>query len=101
MSQMLYKHPGKHKLHGDMFDYIIVEEDEIEDTIAKGWSLTTTEAKSFVNEDMDLRDPAVENTPPTRAEMETKAKELGIRFPANTKDATLLKKINEKLDELD
>ena len=91
MSQMLYKHPGKHKLHGDMFDYIIVNEDEIEDTIANGWSLTTDEAKNGKED----------NSKPSREEMEAKAKELEIRFPANIKDATLLKKINEKLDELD
>ena len=91
MSQMLYKHPGKHKLHGDMFDYIIVEEDENKNNNAKGWSVTNTEAKNGKED----------NSEPTRDELETKAKELGIRFPANIKHSTLLSKINEKLDELD
>lgn len=45
MSVMLYKYPGEHKLHDDNFDYIIVEEGEVEATIKDGWSLTTTEAK--------------------------------------------------------
>ena len=44
MSVMLYKHGGPHKLHGDNFDYIIVDEKDVEDTISKGWYLTTTEA---------------------------------------------------------
>jgi uncharacterized protein (DUF1697 family) len=76
-----------------MFDYIIVEEDEIEDTIANGWSLTTDEA---INGEDDVN---IETKAPTRKEMEIKAKELGIKFPSNIKDETLLKKINDKIKE--
>jgi hypothetical protein len=42
---MLYKHPGIHKLHGDLFDYCIVEKEDIEAAVKDGWCLTTTEAK--------------------------------------------------------
>lgn len=45
MSVMLYKHPGKHKLHGDMFDYVVVDQSQVADHLEAGWSLTTTEAK--------------------------------------------------------
>jgi hypothetical protein len=45
---MLYKHPGPHRLHGDMFDYIIAEEDDVAACVADGWHLTTTEAKAGV-----------------------------------------------------
>lgn len=45
MSVMLYKHPGKHKLHGDKFDYVVVKEDEVEATCKQGWYKTTPEAK--------------------------------------------------------
>jgi len=46
MSTMLYKHPGPHDIHGDKFDYLIVEDDAIEAAIKDGWSLTTDEAKA-------------------------------------------------------
>ena len=44
MSVMLYKHPGKHNIHGDKFDHITVEEDEVTSTLKKGWSRTTSDA---------------------------------------------------------
>ena len=42
--RMLYKHPGKHKIHGSEFDYITVPEDEVEAAIKDGWNKTTQEA---------------------------------------------------------
>ena len=42
---MVYKHPGIHAIHGDKFDYKIVDEDDIDSALADGWFLTTTEAK--------------------------------------------------------
>lgn len=48
MSVMLYKHPGPHEIHGDMFDYIIVDEDAVEGAIKDGWCKTTDEAKTGV-----------------------------------------------------
>lgn len=44
---MLYRWPGKHAIHGDKFDYIIVPISEVEDYLSKGWSLTTDEAKDI------------------------------------------------------
>jgi hypothetical protein len=46
MTVMLYKHPGSHEIHGDTFDYIIVEPDDVEAKVADGWSKTTDEAKN-------------------------------------------------------
>ena len=92
---MLYKHGGKHKIHGDNFSYIIVDADEdgaIEDALSKGWHLATTEAKTG-------KIDADEDGKVTRSELETKATELGIPFRSNTKDETILKSINEKLGE--
>ena len=86
---MLYKEGGPHKFHGGNFDYIIVDELEVDKSLEDGWFLTTTEAK-------EAGEPK-DNTPPTRDEMEAKAKELEIRFPANIKDETLLSKINKFL----
>lgn len=46
MSVMLYKRPGPHEIHEDMFDYIIVEDDAVEAALKDGWCKTTDEAKS-------------------------------------------------------
>ena len=87
---MLYKHGGKHKIHGDNFSFIIVDADEdgaIEEALSKGWHLTTTEAKlGKIDADEDGK--------VTRSE-------LDIPFRSNTKDETILKAINEKLGESD
>jgi len=57
--RMLYKHPGPHEIHGDHFDYTIVEDEDeaIAEAIAEGWSLTTDEAKGIQPEA-----PAVEKS---------------------------------------
>jgi len=44
MTVMLYAHPGPHKIHGDDFDHITVEEDQVDEAVKKGWSLTTPDA---------------------------------------------------------
>lgn len=44
-SRMLYKHPGKHEIDGDFYDYIIVHEDDTDACIKDGWSLSAIEAK--------------------------------------------------------
>ena len=46
---MLYKYPGEHDIHGDKFDYIVVDQDntrEYNKAIKDGWCKTTTEAKT-------------------------------------------------------
>ena len=44
MTVMLYKSPGPHQFHGGDFDYIVVDEADVETCLAEGWWLTTTEA---------------------------------------------------------
>ena len=100
MSQptMVYKCPGKHKIHGGKFDYKIVDAElpeggegdtELEEALADGWYRTTTEAKEGVPSDDEA---------PTREELEAKATELGIEFTEGTRDKTLAKKIAEALE---
>ena len=46
---MVYQHPGRHEIHGDLFDYKIVDADvegALDAALAEGWHLTTTEAKA-------------------------------------------------------
>ena len=95
MSIMLYKHPGKHKLHDDKFDYIVVDEDEVESSLKDGWYKTTPEAKKNSN----VIEAEVVVKTPEREDLEEQATELGISFRSNTKDETLTSKINEALAE--
>lgn len=98
---MLYKHPGKHKIHGDKFDYVVVPEDEVESTIKKGWYKTTPEAKKN-SKVIDVKvnsEKEGDNNLPTREELENKATELNIEFDGRTADKTLSNKIAEKLAE--
>jgi len=43
--------------------------------------------------------PVIEDAPPTRAELEAKAKELGIRFDGRTRDKKLGQLIQDRLTE--
>lgn len=73
-----------------LFDYVIIEKEMKEAAIKQGWRNSTQEA-------YELNAGKEDNLPATRAELEAKAKELGIKFPPNTKDSTLSAKIEEKL----
>jgi hypothetical protein len=77
---MLYKAPGPHEIHGGKFDYTIVDDDQIEATLADGWYLTTIEAKEA--HQAALQD-AADNAPPTRDELKRKADELKLQYAAN------------------
>lgn len=116
MTVMLYKHPGAHKIHGDKFDYTIVDEGAVDDALSDGWSLTTSEAldgpekrkvkppKSSGKVTQETAKAAVkkvadDNSPPTRAEIEAKATELGIKFKANWKNETIINKIKVELNK--
>jgi hypothetical protein len=87
---MLYKHPGQHEIHGASFDYIIVDESDIEQAVKDGWFLTTNEAKSNFSEVSDSADA-------TKEEMIQKAESLGIKVDKRWSDETLLDKINQAL----
>ena len=46
---MLYKYPGAHRLHGDLYDYTIVDvsrEGVLELAFKEGWHLTPAAAKA-------------------------------------------------------
>lgn len=82
---MLYK-PGKMlKTDTGFFDYVIVSEDDIPAHIKLGWTLT---AQAQIDD---------ENAPPTREELEEKAKELGIKFDGRTSNAKLAANIEAAL----
>lgn len=46
---MLYRYPGTHRIHGDLFDYTVVDvsrEGVLDLALKEGWHLTTAEAKA-------------------------------------------------------
>jgi hypothetical protein len=87
---MLYKHPGKHEIHESNFDYIIVDQSDVEQAIKDGWFLTTDEAKAGFSESSDSSDV-------TKEEMIQKAESLGIKVDKRWGNETLLDKINQAL----
>lgn len=93
---MLYKAPGPHEIHGGHFDYIIVDDDQIEAKLAAGWYLTTTEAKAAHQASLQQ---AADSAPPTRDELKRKADELGLQYPGNISNANLSAMIEAKLAE--
>jgi hypothetical protein len=101
--RMLYKVGGPHEIHGGKFDYIVVSsEAEQDEALAAGWHLSTPEAvaaggKAAVKVEAVAATETGDEAPPTRAELEAKAKELGIEFDGRTNDAKLGAKIAAKL----
>jgi hypothetical protein len=46
---MLYRYPGTHRIHGDLFDYTVVDvsrEGVLDLALKEGWYLTPAEAKA-------------------------------------------------------
>lgn len=84
---MLYQHPGPHLIHGGRFDYVVVPDEDVEAKLAEGWHLTTDAARAAAEA------PQEDSAAPTRAELEAKATELGIKFDGRTSDKTLGEKI--------
>lgn len=85
---LVYKGKGPHSRAGGTYDYAAANDQEDFDAkLADGWFATLPEA-------IDAQDkPAVvktdDNAPPTRKELEAKAKELSVKFNNKTTDAEL------------
>lgn len=102
---MVYRCPGAHfGPNGTTYDAIGVNDDaEFKEAKRDGWhdSLVVA-AYVYLSEyeDQQNDDGAEENqfeAAPTRAELEHKAGELGIKFDGRTTDRKLLEKIDEAL----
>ena len=91
---MLYKHPGSHEIHGDKFDYIIVDALDVDEELKNGWKKTTTEAKNSDESEAD-------DTEASREEMLAKAEEIGLDVDGSWSDKKLMAKITEALAALD
>jgi hypothetical protein len=86
---LVYKGHGPHSRAGGTYDYAAAnDQEELDAKLADGWFATLPEA-------IDAHDKPAEvvksddAAPPTRKELEAKAKELGIKFDKKTTDAEL------------
>lgn len=92
---IVYKGFGPHARAGGTFDYSSAnDQDELDAKLASGWYATLPEAIEANDNPGAVKS---DDAPPTRDELETKAKELGIQFNAKTTDAQLGKLIAKKL----
>ena len=109
---LVYHCPGNHQCLSGTFDYIQVSNaEQLKASIKNGWYPSLPQAMKGGDVDLEalIEEPVVAKVkepelvisykPPTREELETKAKELGIGFNKNTKDETLLEKIEAALGE--
>ena len=97
----VYKSPGKHRHRsGKTYRYVsVANEDELNRAIADGWN--TSKDDAVVGKVAELRDEVIDVAPPTREEMEAKAKQLGLKFDGRTSDRKLLAMITEALGKGD
>lgn len=102
---------GQETIEGRQFTSKLVNDaDELEAAQAAGWHETTTEAAEAEDAaklaEQGKKDPVANNdehdsdTPPTRAELEQKATELGVEFSSKLGDKKLAERIAAKLAEL-
>lgn len=93
---IMYRTPGPHKKpRGGTYAYSgAVDQAEFDALIAKGWFPSYEEAAGKVAEE-----PIDDVSGPTRDELETKAKELGVSFNARTSDKKLAERISESLED--
>lgn len=99
---IVYRCPGEHFAHdGATYKYKPANDKEaFDELIAEGWHGSLVDAVKAFKEPKKSNDvviPADDNSPPTREEMEAKAKELGIKFDGRTSDSKLRNMIEEKL----
>lgn len=92
---MLYRAGTMEVLHGHSVDWQIVDGHEVEQALADGWFRTPTEA----GESLSTPAPAIpaDDAPVTRAELEQKAREMGLKFDGRTTDKKLGEQIATKL----
>ncbi|QRF55315.1 hypothetical protein [Variovorax paradoxus] len=95
---MVYKAPGAHELHGVRVDYLVVDDTDLEAKLAHGWHLTPAAAQAALDARVAVPAASTDDTaPPTRAELEAKAAELGLTYDKRLGDKRLQALIEEKI----
>lgn len=91
---IVYKCPGAHACARGTYAYQGVQDkDELDLALSGGWFATLPEAIAGEHDEVE------DNSSPTRAELEAKATELGIKFDGRTTDKSLADKIETALSE--
>lgn len=99
----LYKIPGPHSGPGFTYAYAGASDQDAYDALkAKGWCDSLPEALAPpvvapAAPEVASPEPVADDAPVTRAELEAKASELGVKFDGRTSDALLLTRINAAL----
>lgn len=94
---IVYKGQGPHSRAGGTFDYSSANnQEELEAKLTSGWYASLPEAIEAHDNPGTVKS---DDAPPTRVELEAKAKELGIKFNAKTTDAQLGELIAKKLGD--
>lgn len=112
MEEIVYRGYGPHQRKGGGFSSLGVRsETELEAALADGWYRTLPEAIEAhdrpkaslpgatitVGMSGPLASVPSDDAPPTRAELETQAKELGLKFDRRTSDRKLGRMIDDAL----
>lgn len=85
---IVYQTPGTHHCAGGTYSYLgVADADALDAALAGGWFPTLPEAIAGEHEQ------PVDNSAPTREELEAKAAELEIKFDGRTTDKLLAEKI--------
>lgn len=89
---LMYRVPGPHfGPPGVTYDWRGArDESQMADMLADGWCHTLDEA---INGKRDDADPVADDAPVTRAELEQKAREIGLQFHHRTGDKKLAEMI--------
>ena len=104
---IMYRVPGPHKKpRGGTYAYKgAADQEEFDALISKGWFPSYEEAAAGkkaakIVEAADAFSDAIDEvSAPTRDELESKAKELGVSFNARTSDKKLAERIAEALED--
>lgn len=97
---IMYRTPGPHKKpRGGTYAYRgAADQEEFDALTAKGWFPSYEAAVAGKSTLKVAEEPIDEVSGPTRAELETKAKELGVSFNARTSDKKLAERISDVLE---
>jgi hypothetical protein len=101
--RFVFKNGGPHQRQGGFYNQeLVASEVEFNAALEAGWFATLPEAIAPVVTVVpvispEAHEPDADEGAPTRAELEAKAKELGIEFGARIGDKKLLERITEAL----
>jgi hypothetical protein len=107
--RFVYLSPGNFRRGKNTYRYLSVRSLEEHDAyLAQGWSTSADQAIERANAPAPAPVPAPvlvtavpeDNAPPTRAELEAKATELGLKFDGRTSNRTLLRRITQAIGEV-